>query len=250
MPERPPFLTSEWRWLVMLNFEVHPAVLLPHVPAGTELDSFHGQTHVSIVAFHYFDTRISGWSIPWHQSFAEVNLRFYVRRPLADGSSQRGVVFLKEVVPRRAVALVANWLYGESFATHPMRVTLNQTNRFARPQGEVCYQWKDHRRWNRVAATPVGDPEPLSPDSEAEFIAEHYWGYTRLNARETAEYEVRHPSWRVYDVSNVTFDCDIASVYGSKFLPFLSVPPTSAFLGEGSPVRVFPGTRLSRMIGR
>ena len=74
------FLTAEWRYLAMLNYEIEPAVLAPFVPQGTELDSFDGKTFVSIVAFLFLDTRIGGIPIPFHRNFEEVNLRFYVRR--------------------------------------------------------------------------------------------------------------------------------------------------------------------------
>ena len=32
------FLTANWKNLIMINFEVTPELLLPFVPAGTELD--------------------------------------------------------------------------------------------------------------------------------------------------------------------------------------------------------------------
>ena len=33
-----PFLTANWRYLAMLNFAVDSKILVPRVPAGTELD--------------------------------------------------------------------------------------------------------------------------------------------------------------------------------------------------------------------
>ena len=39
-----PFLTAQWHHLAMLNYEIDPKVLLPFVPAGTELDDCHGCT--------------------------------------------------------------------------------------------------------------------------------------------------------------------------------------------------------------
>src|SRR3970040_1713438 len=95
MAER-AFLTTHWSHLAMLNYEVDPAILHPHVPTGTELDHFHGRTYVSMVGFRYSGTRVWGSAIPWHRSFAEVNLRFYVRR-LGPEGWRRGVVFFKEI---------------------------------------------------------------------------------------------------------------------------------------------------------
>ena len=108
------FLTAEWRYLAMLNYAVDPQVLLPRVPAGTELDFFDGQTFVSLVGFLFRDTRVLGLRIPGHQTFEEVNLRFYVRRGAngrtVDGEVRRGVVFVREIVPRWAIAAVARWV--------------------------------------------------------------------------------------------------------------------------------------------
>ena len=36
-----PFLTAQWRYLAMLNYEVDPAILAPLVPKGTLLDDEH-----------------------------------------------------------------------------------------------------------------------------------------------------------------------------------------------------------------
>src|SRR6187455_2734884 len=113
------FLTAEWRDLVMLNYEVDPAILLDLVPAGTELDLWQGRTLVSVVDFRFLRTRVLGLAIPWHIDFEEVNLRFYVRREASEGL-RRGVVFVKEIVPRRAIAWLARLLYNENYVALPM----------------------------------------------------------------------------------------------------------------------------------
>src|SRR5690348_18142677 len=105
-PQERPLLTAEWRHLALLQYVVDPAVLLPLVPLGTELDSWEGRTLVSMVGFRFLRVRVLGASILFHTDFDEVNLRFYVRRRVAEGW-RRGVVFVREIVPRRAVALVA-----------------------------------------------------------------------------------------------------------------------------------------------
>ncbi len=244
MARTQPFLTSEWRWLVMLNFEVPPALLQPHVPIGTELDSFDGRTFLSAVGFHYYNTKLLGWSIPGHVSFPEVNLRFYVRRQAEDGTMRRAVVFLKEIVPRWAVATVAQWCYREPFVSMPLRAQIEPPQSSAHRAGQVAYEWRHRGRWNRLSATAVGEPSPLVHGSEAEFIAEHYWAYTRYDVQTTHEYRVAHPPWRVYDTTDFTYDCDVATIYGLKYVPFLRAEPSSVFLVEGSEVEVYPGYAL------
>src|SRR5690349_8716378 len=112
---RRPFLTARWEHLVLLNYACPPALLAPLVPAGTTLDPWHGQTLISLVGFRFEDTRLAGLAIPGHRRFDEVNLRFYVRRAAADGSVRRAVVFIRELVPRWAIASVARWLYNEPY---------------------------------------------------------------------------------------------------------------------------------------
>ena len=72
------FLTAEWRHIAMLNYEVDPAVLIPHVPKGTELDAHGGRHFLSLVGFLFLDTHVLGLPALFHQNFEEINLRFYV----------------------------------------------------------------------------------------------------------------------------------------------------------------------------
>src|SRR5271170_5364515 len=113
------FLTADWRHLAMLNYVIDPAILKPLVPLGTELDFWGGQAYVSMVGFVFLNTRIHGISIPFHRNFEEINLRFYVRRKAADGSWRRAVVFIREIVPRFAIAFVARTIYNEPYIALP-----------------------------------------------------------------------------------------------------------------------------------
>lgn len=82
----------------MANYPVDPASLRSLVPARTELDSWQGDTYVSLVGFQFIKVRVKGVRIPFHSNFPEVNLRFYVRYR-DEGKWKRGVVFIREVVP-------------------------------------------------------------------------------------------------------------------------------------------------------
>jgi uncharacterized protein YqjF (DUF2071 family) len=230
------FLTAEWRWLVMLNYAVDPALLRPLVPRGTELDAWEGTTYASMVGFRFLRTRVLGLAIPFHVDFPEVNLRFYVRRKGPEGW-RRAVVFVKEIVPRAAIAWTARVLYGESYVAMPMR------HRVEVP-GAVEYGWKHRGAWNRLGARVEGEPRPLAPGSEAEFIAEHYWGYAARRDGGTTEYRVEHPPWRAWEAREAWLECDAASLYGPAFAECLAERPRSAFLAEGSPVVVRRGVRL------
>lgn len=237
----PIFLTADWRYLAMLNYEIDPEILARFVPAGTELDSFGGRTYVSMAGFLFLNTRVLGIPIPWHRNFEEVNLRFYVRRNV-DGEYRRGVVFVRELVPRRAIAWTANVIYGENYAAVPMAHAIERDA--SDHPVRVSYSWHSQGRNNCLSVETSGIAAEPVAGSLAEFITEHYWGYARQRNGGTVEYEVQHPRWRVWTVSGARFDCDVARFYGDGFSKTLSASPASAFLADGSAVTVSRGVQL------
>jgi uncharacterized protein YqjF (DUF2071 family) len=225
----------------MLNYEVDPAVLKPLLPAGTELDSWQGKTLMSVVGFRFLDTRVRGLAIPWHRNFDEVNLRFYVRHQAADGW-RRGVVFVRELVPRAAIAWVARTIYQEPYLAVPMWHRIDGDPAAPRT---VAYGWRFRRQDQQVALEASGGFRELRAGEEAEFITEHYWGYTKQRNGTTLEYQVTHPRWRVTEVRKATFECDVAGLYGACFAEFLAGEPASALLAEGSAVSVYHGVKIT-----
>jgi uncharacterized protein YqjF (DUF2071 family) len=232
-----PFLTANWRYLAMLNFAVDPKILQPLVPRETELDFDKGQTFLSVVAFLFLDTRVIGLPIPLHRNFEEVNLRFSVRRKSGDGW-RRGVVFVRELVPRRAIAFVARTFYDEPYLALPMRHLLEHK------EGRVFaeYQWRRGRRWETLAMTATGEPRNGAEGSHEEFITEHYWGYTARRDG-CSEYRVEHPRWRLWTAETTKFEADVATLYGPQFVEPLASQAVSAFIAEGSPIEVHRRTR-------
>lgn len=230
------FLTAEWRDLVVINFEVAPSILLPLVPAGTELDLWEGSALVSLVAFRFLNTKVRGLSVPFHVNFEEANLRFYVKRPIA-GELRRGVVFVKELVPRPAIALTARLLFGEPYQYVPMSSDI----RDEAGERHMTYRWSVRGSQSLVSAVTKGEPEPLSVGSESEFILEHYWGYTRRSSTRTSEYRVEHPRWRHWKSPRVELQVDVASTYGEPWARALSRQWRTAFVAEGSGVAVHSG---------
>lgn len=234
------FLTAYWDALAMLNYEVPAEILAPYVPAGTELDSFDGKTLVSMVGFMFLDTRLKGVPVPFHRNFEEVNLRFYVRRE-TENEVRRGVVFIKEIVPKPALAFVARVAYNENYVSMPMEHKLPEGD----ASGTVAYRWKTQKGWNGLSVEPKGDWYLPPEGSMAEFITEHYWGYARQRDGSTVEYRVTHPQWELKETSASSFECDVADLYGESFAPYLKGKPDSALLAKGSEVSVYGGEPLS-----
>lgn len=227
------FLRAEWRKLVMANYEVDPKILDSYIPNGTELDIWESRCYVSLVGFMFLNTRVLGIPIPFHRNFEEFNLRFYVRYK-EEGEWKRGVVFIKELVPKAAITFVANTLYQEHYQTLPMRHDWGS----AGETQQVRYEWKLNGKWDGIWVEAEKKGRPLVEGSEAQFITEHYWGYTKISNDTTYEYQVEHPSWETYSVLNHEINIDVAALYGADFVEPLSKEPLSVFLAEGSEIIV------------
>jgi uncharacterized protein YqjF (DUF2071 family) len=233
------FLTAEWRHLLMLNYEVDPAVLAPLVPAGTLPDTHDGRTWMSMVGFRFLDTRVLGIPVPFHRDFVEFNLRFYVRREV-NGEVRRAVVFVRELVPRAAIAWIARLAYNEPYTALPMRSTITPG-----PPLRAQYDWRLSGKWNSCGGTAAGWFDLPAEGSLEAFITEHYWGYTRQRDGSTVEYEVEHPRWGVSAATDVVVDADLEALYGRQLAGFLS-RPASAFQADGSGVSVRRAVSLPR----
>ncbi|MBZ5529164.1 MAG: DUF2071 domain-containing protein [Acidobacteriia bacterium] len=235
------FLTAEWRDLVMLNYEVDPALLREYVPPGTQLDSFGGKTYLSLVGFRFLNTRMFGKiPIPFHRDFEEVNLRFYVRRK-EEGEERRGVVFIAEIVPKQAVARIARLAYGENYICLPMKHCTEAVG----PGREVQYQWQAEKQWCKLWAQAEGPAVQPGEGSREQFIAEHYWGYSARPGRDCLEYRVEHTPWNVWTCTEAGFEGDASAIYGAELGRVLQRRPDCAFIADGSPVSVFTGRRIA-----
>lgn len=233
------FLSARWVNLLMANFPMDKAILEKYLPAHTEIDLWEGKCYVSLVGFLFKDTRVKGISFPFHKDFEEVNLRFYVRHKAQQGW-RRGVVFVKEIVPRKLITFIANTLYDENYETRRMSHTYSMDSKLT-----VEYRWKVKDTWNFVKALCSPEKESLRSGSEAEFITEHYWGYAKIDKTHTVEYEVKHPSWSLHRVENFDFRCDVREVYGEEFEETLNCAPASVFLAEGSEILVMNNRKLN-----
>lgn len=235
---RRTFLRAEWRKLVLANYSIDRKILEPYLPVKTELDTWNGICYLSLVGFMFKNTRLKGITIPFHSDFEEVNLRFYVRHQEAV-PWKRGVVFIREFVPRPALTWVANTFYREPYETLPMSHSWTVSD----DSLTVEYKWKKGR-WNALKTVSDKDPGLILEGSEEEFITEHYWGYTRISKEKTSEYEVGHPKWKVYRTKDYLVDVDFGDLYGHDFRFLNSEKPESVFLAEGSEIEVMEGKEI------
>jgi len=221
-----PFLTAEWRSLIIASYAVDDSLLSPRLPSNLELDKHSGSAFVSLVAFAFLNTRVMGLRWPGHINFPELNLRFYVKRRTPQGH-RRAVMFIREYVPRRAIAAVARLAYNEPYARAPMSM------RLAPKRAEYTLR---HHSMSAAAETDWTTP----PESSTEhWFKEHSWGYGIDRRARLLEYEVRHPIWRTAPQPRIDINIDWPALYGPEWRPMQGRQPDSVVFAEGSPVEVF-----------
>jgi uncharacterized protein YqjF (DUF2071 family) len=233
------FLTAEWKWLVMVNYICDPELLKAWLPSGTEIDRWNNNCLISLVGFQFHNTRVRGISFPFHRNFEEINLRFYVRRETG-GVMKRGVVFIREFVPKPMISMVANWLYGENYKTIATRSSIIPDQELIHAK----YEWQMGGRWHKMSAVADKEGEEIVKGSEEEFITEHFWGYVKRGKFVTSEYRVDHPRWQIYRLRESEVEVDFGKLYGREFAFLNNESPKSIFLSRGSAVQVYNGGKI------
>lgn len=226
-----PFLTARWKNLFNATYAVPPELLMARVPPGLDLEIREGKAFASLVAFDFLDTRVLGIGWPGYRHFAELNLRFYVRH-----RDIRGVVFLREFVPRRLIAWIARWIYNEPYLAAPVQSFRQEDDQ----KLSLCYSLKYGGRQHRIAVTASRSPSTPGEDTIEHFFKEHHWGFGQSRDGKTLRYEVRHPIWPILPIQNYSLDFDFGAVYGPEWRFLSDQQPISTLLAVGSEVSVWP----------
>lgn len=227
------FLKARWENIIMANYAVEPELLIPFLPKGVELDLYNGKAYVSLVGFMFKKSKLFNIPIPWLGTFEEINLRFYVFRK-ENSKIKRGVVFVNETIPYKAVAWMANKLYKEHYIAIPTK----HLWQLGTETKNIKYQWKIGNEWNQMEVKALTKSDAMVAGSFEEFIFEHYFGYTKINETATEEYKINHPSWKTNKVIDTTSQCNFSKMYGDEFGCLSKVEPESVFIAEGSFIEV------------
>ncbi|MFI5171669.1 MAG: YqjF family protein [Chitinophagales bacterium] len=231
------FLRAEWKNLLIVNYVYDPSVLNNFLPAKTELDSFEGNHLISLVAFQFLNTKLWGIKFPFHTNFTEINLRFYVRRK-ENGEWKRGVVFIREVVPKFMITFVANTIFKENYLTLPVQSSIQENN-------ETITLRYTYGKDNILSATAHNKQTELLPGSLEDFITEHYWGFARINASKTLHYAVEHPRWKIYPLIEYNLQSNFKELKLDQFSFLQSAAPHSVICAAGSAILVRNGIELT-----
>jgi uncharacterized protein YqjF (DUF2071 family) len=225
-----PFLEATWRDVIGFSYAVEPARLAPFLPRGAAIDELDGAARVSVVAFEFADTRLLGRRVWGHVGFPEVNLRFYVRY-----RDERAVVFIRELVPRSAVAAVARLRYGEPYRRIPMRC-----GRLPSQGGlRVWHELGHGARWRMTVDARCVSHPPQEGTAE-HWLTHHALGVGRMRDGRTRVYRVEHPLWALHPLVDWELDVEFGALYGAEWTWLDDAEPTHVTLASGSPVIVYP----------
>jgi uncharacterized protein YqjF (DUF2071 family) len=229
MPRQRRFMTTAWRWLLGVTYPADAAQLERYAPPGCEVDTLEGSPRVSLVAFGFHDTRVGRFRIPGHVRFPEINLRFYVRH-----EGVRGVCFVRELVPRPAITLVARGLYNEPYRT----VRMAEEVRDGAGDIHVCHRF-GAGLGQRVEAVAAREATLPASDSAAYWLTHHSLGVGRSHRGALLRYRVDHEVWPLHEVTDLDLAVDFGAVYGSEWTHLTTAEPSHLTLAAGSPVHVY-----------
>jgi uncharacterized protein YqjF (DUF2071 family) len=227
------FLTAQWSNVGLITYDVDASLLRSLLPTDCELDMRDGRAFVSFVMFDFLQTRVKGIRWPGYVNFPEINLRFYVRH-----AGQRGVCFVRELVPRRLIAWIARTIYNEPYVATAMRSEISQSDGMIQARHRFFFA----NRWHQ--ATVSGRVPAVRPplNSVEHFFKEHEWGFGRSRGGALRRYRVVHPEWDVYPEAQATLDVDFSALYGQSWSILNHRVPYSVVLAVGSEVAVYPHT--------
>jgi len=228
------FLRAEWNNLILANYIVPKELLLPYLPFKTELDFFEGNAYVSLVGFQFLNTKVFGFSVPMHVNFEKVNFRFYVKYN-DHGFIKRGVVFIKEIVPKIGISLIVNNFYTEKYATMNMK-HFNMDNG---ENLEAGYEWSYKNKWNKLSAVANKRSKKILRDSCESFFTDHYWYYLKMSNARTYEYNIEHTPWETLKVASYNVECDFKAIYGEEFAFLNNTDPVTVLMTKGSEIRIY-----------
>ncbi len=234
MKEPKVFLTARWQDLILITYDVNPELLLEHIPAGLEPDTISGRAFVSLVAFDFLETKVKGIQIPFHVNFPEINLRLYVKN-----KEKRGVVFLREFVPKAIIPFIANNIYNENYKAIKMTSSVKKN-------GAIFINHTIELNGKIYEINLQADNKPYLPaiDSIEHFFKEHEWGFGTTKKGKPLIYKVEHPFWNIYPVIKFQHNFDFGSVYGKKWESLNNQSPYNITYAQGSEIKVFQGETL------
>ncbi len=219
--------TQGWRDLAFLHWAVDPALVAPHLPAGTVPDTLDGVSYVGLIPFRMHRIGFFGLpGLPYLGSFAETNVRLYS----VDAQGRRGVVFASLEADRLLPVLAARWVARLPYVFARMRTSRDGDLRHYTSQR----RWPGPRGAHSTITVRVGDPI-AEPGPLEQFLTAR-WGLHEPFAGRTAYWPNEHPAWPLHRAELVELDESLTAAAGVG----ASGAPDSVLFSPGLDVRFGP----------
>lgn len=190
VPRGPWVMAQSWHDLLFAHWPVPPDMLRPLIPASLPLDTFDGAAWVGVVPFRMSGVRPRSIpSVPWLSSFAELNLRTYVKG--SDGDKPGVWFFCLEAANPVAVE-IARRVFRLPYFNARMKVQ--------RDGAGIMYRSRRIDRRGRPAEfhasySPVGPVMLARPGSIEHWLTERYCLYTTNRQGRAYRGEIHHAQW-------------------------------------------------------
>ena len=188
MPAGRWVMQQRWEELLFAHWPVEADALRALLPPGLELDTFEGQAWLGVVPFMMRGVR-ARWAppLPTTHSFAELNVRIYVRH-----GDRPGVWFLSLDAASALAVAGARLLYHLPYFRASMRST--------RRDQEIEYvSTRTHRGAARAelraSYAPCGPASPAEEHSLEHFLCERYCLYAADAKGALWRGEIQHAPW-------------------------------------------------------
>lgn len=215
-----------------MTYPVPEAALARHLTAGLSADRLGGEARVSFVAFDFAQTRVYGVAVPGQVNFPEINLRCYVRT-----GEDRGIVFIREFVPKLAVVVAARLRYNEPYLRIPMRSDVRPADGDP-TRLRVRHVFGDRLSSVTAEVDAVGTFPPEGSDGR--WLTHQAFGFGRTRLGRLRKYRVEHPLWSLHAVHSLQLDVDFAGLYGPEWAFLEGATPSHVTFAAGSEVAVYP----------
>lgn len=235
MPSEKIFLTARWENLVLITYAIKPEMLEPFLPKGLVPDTINGDAFLSLVAFDFLDTKVKGVKFPFHVNFPEINLRAYVRN-----NEKRGVIFIREYVPRFFISMIANVLYNEKYKTASMKSRIEKNGKIF-----LSHTLKSGGKQYSINLEAENKPWLPAENTTEHFFKEHEWGFGVNKRGQSLIYRVEHPFWEVFPIIKFEHNFDFGAIYGAHWKSLNNSSPYNVTFAKGSKIKVFEGNIIN-----
>jgi uncharacterized protein YqjF (DUF2071 family) len=184
-------LGQSWLDLLFAHWPVPRAQLEPHVPAPLELETFQGQSWITISPFVVEALRLAATPpIPAVSRFPELNVRTYVTC-----QGKPGIWFLSLDAGSRAAVYGARRFFRLPYFNARMEVA-------RATDGSIQYEsWRGDGRGRpaRFSAvySPSGKPSAAALGSIDHFLTERYCLYSRSSTGSLYRADIHHRPWQL-----------------------------------------------------